>query len=167
MEYDVLLNIDDIINGPEVMVDETPGRRFSNFEIPAEKEMERPSLVEGRLSKDSSIAAGMVRGLQSRSGIEDGLVSKAASKLYSFLEFVGDRVDIKDKVLSLGHTTDESIVVDFAPERNMRLVIYYNDDAKEDEDVEEAFLDYEYNGEYYLVNNTLYQIAEKLKELLP
>ena len=167
MEYDVLLNIDDIINGPEVMADETSGRRFSNYELPVEMVIDRPSLVEGRLSKDSSIAAGMVRGIQVRSGIEDRLVSKAASKLYSLLELVGDRVDIQNRILSIGHTSDESIVVDFAPERNMRLVIYYNDDADEDEDVEEAFLDYEHNGEYYLVNNTLYQIAEKLKELLP
>ena len=165
MEYDVLLNIDDIINGPELIVDDS--LRFSNYDIPIGMETDKPGLLESNLSRQSPMAADMVRVLQSRSGIEDSLVSKSATILYSLLDLMEDRMDIQDKVLRLGRTSEESIVVDFSPERNMRLVIYYNDDVQEDEDVEEAFLDYEINGEYYLVNNTLYQIAEKLKELLP
>ena len=165
MEYDVLLNVDDIMNGPEVIVDGY--QSFSNYDIAIGMESDKPGLLESNLSRQSSIAAGMIRVLQSYSGMEDNLVSKAATKLYSLLELMEDRIDIQNKVLRLGQTLEESIVVDFSPERNIRLVIYYNDDAQEDEDVEEAFLDYEINGDYYLVNNTLFQIAEKLKELLP
>ena len=81
MEYDVLLNIDDIINGPEVIDDDS--LRFSNYDIPIGIETDKPGLLESNLSRQSSIAAGMVRVLQSRSGIADSLVSKAATKLYS------------------------------------------------------------------------------------
>ena len=164
MEYDVLLNIDDFINGPEIKQDETS---FQNVDLHLDEVKAIQSLIEGRNSKQSAIGAGMIRVLQTQSGLDDALVTKAATKLYSFLDLMGDRIDIRNKILSLGNTTEESIVVDFSPERNIRLVIYYNDGGENDVDVEEAFLDYEIDGEYYLMNNTLFQIAERIKQLLP
>lgn len=164
MEYDVLLNIDDFINGPEIKPEETS---FQNVNLQLDELRSIQSLIEGRNSKQSAIGAGMIRVLQTQSGLDDALVTKAATKLYSFLDLMGDRIDIRNKILSLGNTTEESIVVDFSPERNMRLVIYYNDEGEDDIDVEEAFLDYEIDGEYYLMNNTLFQIAERIKQLLP
>ena len=164
MEYDVLLNIDDLINGPEIEPNETS---FQNVDIHLDEVKAFQSIIEGRNSKQSAIGAGMIRVLQTQSGLDDALVTKAATKLYSFLELMGDRIDIRNKILSIGNTTDESIVVDFSPEKNMRLVIYYNDRGDDDIDVEEAFLDYEIEGEYFLMNNTLFQIAERIKQLLP
>lgn len=164
MEYDVLLNIDDFINGPEIEQNETS---FQNVDLHLDEVKVIQSLIEGRNSKQSAIGAGMIRELQTQSGLDDALVTKAATKLYSFLDLMGDRIDIRNKILSLGNTTEESIVVDFSPEKNMRLVIYYKDGGEDDVDVEEAFLDYEIDGEYYLMNNTLFQIAERIKQLLP
>ena len=164
MEYDVLLNIDDCRNGPEIEQNETS---FQNVDLHLDEVKVIQSLIEGRNSKQSAIGAGMIRELQTQSGLDDALVTKAATKLYSFLDLMGDRIDIRNKILSLGNTTEESIVVDFSPEKNMRLVIYYKDGGEDDVDVEEAFLDYEIDGEYYLMNNTLFQIAERIKQLLP
>ena len=161
MEWEELLNIDDLILGDKPTVPLT--KQF----IPGAYEDVMPvDLMIERVSQQSAIASSILKQMQGDYQITNAQLSKAASKIFFLLDQLGDSIDVIDDVLSFGNTTEESVVIDFSRKRDMRLTIYFDEQEGEGPDFEEAFLDYEYGGNYYLTNNTLYQIVEDVKELM-
>lgn len=161
MEWEELLNIDDVILGNKPQAPLT-----KQFISGVYEDVMPVDLMIERVSQQSAIASSILKQLQDAYQITNAQLSKAASKIFFLLDQLGDSVDVIDDVLSFGNTTEESIVIDFSRKKDMRLTIYFNEKEGDEPDFEEAFLDYEFGGNYYLTNNTLYQIVEDVKELM-
>lgn len=164
MEWDELLNIDDVVLGERPA---TIPPLFSDYLSEEIQRSERLDLLLARVSSQSALAGAKLQEVRAMFNMTDRQVDKAASKMFAFLEAMNDGIDIADEVLSFGNTSEGSIIVGFRQRRDMKLTIYFENETCGDiPDYEEAFLYYEENGEYHMTNDTLNQIVEKIKSLI-
>ena len=61
---------------------------------------------------------------------------------------------------------EDSISVRFGKRRDMKLNIYYDQDAEDDDSFEEAFLTYKVDGIRYVENNSIQNAVRSIKKLL-
>lgn len=86
--------------------------------------------------------------------------------MYDVIDLLSNVTDFSLDQLDYDPYVDDSVVIYFK-NRTIRLNLYVNQEMNEDEeDFEEAYLDFVKNNESYLVNDTLPNVVKLLNRLL-
>lgn len=99
-------------------------------------------------------------------GIDPQRLHCAIRKLSDFVELMDLDLDIEKDVFEIEDLIEDSISVRFGRRRDMKLNIYYDQDAEDDDSFEEAFLTYKVNGIRYVENNSIQNAVRLIKKLL-
>lgn len=98
--------------------------------------------------------------------IDNFFMEESLKKVYDVIDLLNDVTAFSIDQLDYDPYVDDSVVIYFK-NRSIRLNLYVNQDIHEDdEDFEEAYLDFVQNNESYLVNDTLPNVVKLLNKLL-
>ena len=101
-----------------------------------------------------------------RRSIDDYFAEESLKKVYNVIDLLSNVTDFSLDQLDYDPYVDDSVVIYFK-NRTIRLNLYVNQEMNEDEeDFEEAYLDFVKNNESYLVNDTLPNVVKLLNRLL-
>ena len=93
-------------------------------------------------------------------------MEESLKKVYDVIDLLNDVTAFSIDQLDYDPYVDDSVVIYFK-NRSIRLNLYVNQDInKDEEDFEEAYLDFIQNNESYLVNDTLPNVVKLLNKLL-
>ena len=101
-----------------------------------------------------------------RRSIDEYFAEESLKKVYDVIDLLSNVTDFSLDQLDYDPYVDDSVVIYFK-NRTIRLNLYVNQEMNEDEeDFEEAYLDFVKNNESYLVNDTLPNVVKLLNRLL-
>lgn len=98
--------------------------------------------------------------------IDNFFMEESIKKVYDVIDLLNDVMAFSIDQLDYDPYVDDSVVIYFK-NRSIRLNLYVNQYInKDEEDFEEAYLDFVQDNESYLVNDTLPNVVKLLNKLL-
>ena len=98
--------------------------------------------------------------------IDNFFMEESIKKVYDVIDLLNDVMAFSIDQLDYDPYVDDSVVIYFK-NRSIRLNLYVNQYInKDEEDFEEAYLDFVQDNESYLVNDTLSNVVKLLNKLL-
>lgn len=98
--------------------------------------------------------------------IDNFFMEESIKKVYDVIDLLNDVTAFSIDQLDYDPYVDDSVVIYFK-NRSIRLNLYVNQYInKDEEDFEEAYLDFVQDNESYLVNDTLSNVVKLLNKLL-
>lgn len=108
----------------------------------------------------------LLRKKNKKRGIEASFVEEALMKVYEVIERLDDISDFNLEHVDFDPYEDESVVIYFK-DRSIRLNLYVNMLlSKDEEDDEEAYLDFQKGDESHLIIDTIPNVVNLLNKLL-
>lgn len=111
------------------------------------------------------LASSRLREKRKKRSIDEYFAEESLIKVYDVIDLLNNVSDFALDQLDYDPYVDDSVVVYFK-NRTIRLNLYVKQDIEEEEDFEEAYLDFVKNNESYLVNDTLPNVVKLLNKLL-
>lgn len=111
------------------------------------------------------LASSRLREKRKKRSIDEYFAEESLIKVYDVIDLLNNVSDFALDQLDYDPYVDDSVVVYFK-NRTIRLNLYVKQDIEEEEDFEEAYLDFVNNNESYLVNDTLPNVVKLLNKLL-
>ncbi len=103
---------------------------------------------------------------KNRRYINESLINAATHKLSLFLSELGAQYYNNRDIIEIDSFIDNSIVIRFQYHKDIKLNLYYGDDIMFDDDSEECYLSYKFQGVRTVESNNISTIVPILKKLL-
>lgn len=145
---------------------EIPYRRFSRFSHHVL--IEDASMFYAREHNISSMQeiAICLRGDIVGRNIDEIQLQKALNKMSTLVREMGWALDSIRDYVRFDDFIDDSVVVRFPHNKDIRLNIYFDDEAQEDNSSEECYLSYRKQGRRCVESDSIVNVSKKLKQLL-
>lgn len=141
-------------------------RRFSRFEHTEIIEDASCFYQETKMHRDMTTLVGNLRSDSLFTQLSELEKKRAYSKLSTFVRCMGWSLDVLQDSVSIDDFIDDSIVLRFPRNRDIKLNLYFDEDSQDPNSPEECFLSYYQKGKRRVEYDNISTIVERLKQLL-